>query len=155
MNILKSIAVWACFIPLAILNGGLREHVLTGIMGDLRSLAAIGVSLSGLILLATWLLLPRLVELTPNCAWPLGVHGLCLRCCLNLLSGWRRASPSRNWSRLIIRLQATCGFWFWPQQRCRPPSYALQKEKTAIVAACDYGYEILQRQTDFATLSHP
>lgn len=72
MNILKSIAVWACFIPLAILNGGLREHVLTGIMGDLRSLAASGVSLSGLILLATWLLLPRLVELTPKLCMAIG-----------------------------------------------------------------------------------
>ena len=35
-------------------------------------LAASGVSLSGLILLATWLLLPRLVELTPKLSMAIG-----------------------------------------------------------------------------------
>ena len=28
MNILKSLIIWFCFIPVAILNGGLREYVL-------------------------------------------------------------------------------------------------------------------------------
>ena len=34
MNILKSLIVWLCFIPVAILNGGLREYVLTKILGE-------------------------------------------------------------------------------------------------------------------------
>lgn len=34
MNILKSVLVWLCFIPVAILNGGLREHVLDRALGE-------------------------------------------------------------------------------------------------------------------------
>ena len=53
MNILKSLIIWICFIPAAILNGGLREYVLA---------PAFGQKLSGLIFLITWLMYPRLIK---------------------------------------------------------------------------------------------
>ena len=34
MNILKSLIIWICFIPAAILNGGLREYVLAPAIGS-------------------------------------------------------------------------------------------------------------------------
>ena len=34
MNILKSFIIWLCFIPVAILNGGLREYVLVEAIGE-------------------------------------------------------------------------------------------------------------------------
>ena len=34
MNILKSTIIWFCFIPVAILNGGLREYVLAKAIGE-------------------------------------------------------------------------------------------------------------------------
>lgn len=34
MNVLKSLPVWLCFIPVAILNGGLREYVLVEAIGE-------------------------------------------------------------------------------------------------------------------------
>ncbi len=62
MKILKSLLVWVCFIPAAILNGGLREHVLAGAVGEKWALPLSGIILSACIFLITWLLLPRAVK---------------------------------------------------------------------------------------------
>ena len=60
MKILKSILIWLCFIPVAILNGGLREHVLDGAIGEKWALPVSGIVLASCIFLITWLLLPRI-----------------------------------------------------------------------------------------------
>ena len=62
MKILKSLFVWVCFIPAAILNGGLREHVLAGAVGEKWALPLSGIILSACIFLITWFLLPRTVK---------------------------------------------------------------------------------------------
>ncbi|MBO8474441.1 MAG: hypothetical protein IAB91_04010 [Bacteroidetes bacterium] len=62
MKILKSLLVWVCFIPAAILNGGLREHVLVGAVGEKWALPLSGIILSACIFLITWFLLPRTVK---------------------------------------------------------------------------------------------
>ena len=68
MNILKSVLIWLCFIPVAILNGGLREHVLDRALGEKWALPVSGIVLSICIFLITWLLLPRIVRLSvKNC----------------------------------------------------------------------------------------
>ena len=68
MNILKSVLIWLCFIPVAILNGGLREHVLDKALGEKWALPVSGIVLSICIFLITWLLLPRIVRLSvKNC----------------------------------------------------------------------------------------
>ena len=59
---IKSFLVWLCFIPAAILNGGLREHVLAGAVGEQWALPLSGIILSACIFLITWLLLPRAVK---------------------------------------------------------------------------------------------
>lgn len=58
MRILKSLLVWLCLIPVAILNGGLREHLLCPLVGQSCALPLSGLSLSLLIFLVTWTLLP-------------------------------------------------------------------------------------------------
>ena len=62
MKILKSLLVWVCFIPVAILNGGLREYVLAGAVGEKWALPLSGIILSACIFLITWFLLPRTVK---------------------------------------------------------------------------------------------
>lgn len=62
MNILKSLPVWLCFIPVAILNGGLREYVLAKAIGAEWALPVSGITLSVCIFLITWLLLPRMIK---------------------------------------------------------------------------------------------
>lgn len=56
--------VWCCFIPAAILNGGLRQYVLEGCLGTYWALVTSGILLSLFILLITWLLLPCTGRLT-------------------------------------------------------------------------------------------
>lgn len=58
----KGFLVWVCFIPAAILNGGLREHVLARALGEKWALPLSGIILSACIFLITWLLLPRTVK---------------------------------------------------------------------------------------------
>ena len=62
MKILKSLLVWVCFIPVAILNGGLREHVLAGAVGEKCALPLSGIILSLCIFLLTLWLLPLAVK---------------------------------------------------------------------------------------------
>ncbi len=62
MRLLKSFIVWICFIPVAILNGGLREHVLVRLVGEAAALPVSGILLSVSIFLVSWLALPRLAK---------------------------------------------------------------------------------------------
>lgn len=62
MQILKSFIVWICFIPVAILNGGLREYVLVSLVGEETALPVSEILLSIFIFLITWLVLPRLAK---------------------------------------------------------------------------------------------
>lgn len=62
MNILKSLIIWFYFIPIAILNGGLREYVLVKTIGAEWALPVSGITLSVCIFLITWLLLPRMTK---------------------------------------------------------------------------------------------
>lgn len=64
INVLKSLFVWLCFIPAAILNGGFRQYVLSECMSNTCAMALSGVLLSLFILLISWLLLPHFVKLS-------------------------------------------------------------------------------------------
>ena len=74
MNILKSTIIWFCFIPVAILNGGLREYVLAKAIGEEWALPVSGIILSVCIFLITWLLLPRMIKaFTSKDGWLIGI----------------------------------------------------------------------------------
>ena len=74
MNILKSLIIWFCFIPVAILNGGLREYVLAKAIGEEWALPVSGITLSVWIFLITWLLLPRMIKaFTSKDGWLTGI----------------------------------------------------------------------------------
>ena len=62
MNVLNSLLIWLCFIPVATLNGGLREYVLAKTIGAEWALPVSGITLSVCIFLITWLLLPRIIK---------------------------------------------------------------------------------------------
>ena len=62
MNIMKSLIIWLCFIPVAILNGGLREYVLAKAITEEWALPVSGITLSVCIFLITWLLLPLVTK---------------------------------------------------------------------------------------------
>lgn len=61
MPILKSLLIWLFFIPVAIVNGGLREYVLNPLLGQ-WALPLSGILLSAFIFWITWGLFPRIGE---------------------------------------------------------------------------------------------
>lgn len=74
MNILKSLIIWLCFIPVAILNGGLREYLLAKAIGEEWALPVSGITLSVCIFLITWMLLPRMIKaFTSKNGWLIGI----------------------------------------------------------------------------------
>ena len=74
MNILKSLIIWLCFIPVAILNGGLREYILVKAISEKWALPVSGITLSVCIFLTTWLLLPRITRaVTIKDCWLIGI----------------------------------------------------------------------------------
>ena len=88
MSILKSLAVWFCFIPLAILNGGLREYVLVKAIGERWALPVSGMVLSVCIFLMTWLLLPRIMKVpTSKDCWLVGICWLLLTIVFEFAAG--------------------------------------------------------------------
>jgi len=52
---IKALAAWFLLLSLAILNGGLREHLLVPALGRMVALPVSGVLLSAAIFLVTWL----------------------------------------------------------------------------------------------------
>ena len=84
MKILKSLIIWICFIPAAILNGGLREYVLAPAFGQKWAL----IILSGLIFLITWLMYPRLIKNgTGKERWLIGIVWVLLTVIFEFTSG--------------------------------------------------------------------
>ena len=74
MNILKSLIIWLCFIPVAILNGGLREYILVKAIGVEWALPVSGITLSACIFSITCLLLPRIAQVRTSAeAWRIGL----------------------------------------------------------------------------------
>ena len=59
MNVIRSLLVWLCFIPVAILNGGLRQYVLVRWFGEVGANA-----LSGVLIGIVWMLLTIGFEFT-------------------------------------------------------------------------------------------
>ena len=60
---LQAIGIWILIIPIAILNGGLRENVLVK-LGDFTSQALSGIILSACIFLMAYWLLPKINKCT-------------------------------------------------------------------------------------------
>ena len=71
----KSLLIWMTIIPLAILNGGLRERVLAPLIGRL-ALPASGLLLCLLIFLVAYFLIPRLGKMNRKAYLGIGLAWL-------------------------------------------------------------------------------
>lgn len=87
MKYLKSILVWLCFIPSAILNGGFREYILERYIDTALANTISGVILCIIILIITWLLLPRLVVLNRKESYITGLIWMLLTVIFEFISG--------------------------------------------------------------------
>ena len=85
---MKSLIIWLCFIPVAILNGGLREYVLTKAIGEKWALPISGITLSVCIFLTTWLLLPLVTKaITSKDCWLVGICWAALTIAFEFIAG--------------------------------------------------------------------
>lgn len=87
----KSIFIWLSIIPLAILNAGLREKVLTPLIGAEYSLPISGITLIIFIFIVTFILLPKLGKGKPKVYWQIGFLWIMLtlifETCMGVLMG--------------------------------------------------------------------
>ncbi|MCL1625515.1 hypothetical protein [Bacteroides caecicola] len=87
MILLKSVLIWVCFIPVAILNGGLREYVLTPMFTAQWALPISGILLSVCIFFLTWILLPRIKNLSRGMCYRVGLFWVFLTILFELVCG--------------------------------------------------------------------
>jgi hypothetical protein len=66
------LAIWVTFLPLAILNGAVRERLLTPMLGKQLALPLSGILLSGLLLIVTYILFPFLKASSRQQCWLIG-----------------------------------------------------------------------------------
>jgi hypothetical protein len=95
----RSALAWLLILVLAILNGALRQALLIPRIGDRAGHIVSTLLLSGMILAATWLLLPWLRPLTARDAWTIGATWLVLTTAFEFLGGhYLFGTP---WPRLV------------------------------------------------------
>ena len=69
----KSILIWLSIIPLAILNGGFREIVLTPRLGENCAQPISGIILIFLLFIVSFIFIPRIGKGLPKTYWEIGV----------------------------------------------------------------------------------
>lgn len=107
MNVAKSLIIWICFIPVAILNGGLREYVWAKAIGEKWALPVSGLLLSSCIFLITWGLLPRITKSpTAKVCWGIGLCWLFLTIAFEFASGW---AGGNSFAELIAAYDPSTG----------------------------------------------
>jgi hypothetical protein len=74
----KSLFIWLAIIPLAILNGALREGVINPLTGVKYGLPLSGVSLCCIIFALCWFCIPRIGKGTAKTYWIIGLWWMIL-----------------------------------------------------------------------------
>jgi hypothetical protein len=69
----KSILIWLTIIPLAILNGALRQEILSPWLGETIARPLSGIILCLLIFIVSWILIPRIGKGKQKKYWQIGI----------------------------------------------------------------------------------
>lgn len=103
----KALCVWAAIIPLAILNGLVRQEVLVPAWGPVAGLAASGVLLSILIFIAAWLAAPWYGAAARRFGTWIGVFWLVLT--LGFEIGMAAGAQDKSWHDVARAFDPTTG----------------------------------------------
>ena len=98
-DLLKSFGIWTSFIPLAILNGLLREKCLAPIIGQRLALPLSGLTGASLFFCFTYLTLPWLGQLKLNQYRLIGLAWLVMTVLFEFLFG--RFVARKSWAELL------------------------------------------------------
>lgn len=102
----KSILIWLLIIPLAILNGALRDRVVAPLVGIKYALPISGITLCLLIFLISLLLIPRLGKGDKKTYWNIGILWLILTVIFELIMG---LSTGNTFEEMIKAYDVTTG----------------------------------------------
>lgn len=105
--ILKSLAIWAAFISIAVLNGIGRETCFVPLLGPRLALPLSGITGALLFFLLTWFTLPRIGPLRPALCWWIGLAWLTLTILFECLFG--RLVAGKSWTELLGAYDITGG----------------------------------------------
>lgn len=105
--ILKAITIWAVFIPIAILNGLLREKCLVPLLGQRLALPISGISCSMLFFLLAYITLPWLGPLKPGQYRLIGIAWLVMTVVFEFIFG--RLMAHKSWGELLQAYDPTSG----------------------------------------------
>ncbi len=105
--ILKTTTIWATFIPIAILNGLLREKCLVPLLGQRLALPLSGIFCSILFFLLTYSILPRLGPLKLVHYRLIGIAWLVMTVAFEFLFG--RLVARKPWGELLQAYDPTTG----------------------------------------------
>jgi hypothetical protein len=105
----KSLLIWLAIIPLAILNGGLREMVLNPLMGEKYGLPISAISLCLIVFVLCWFCIPRIGRGATKTYWVIGLWWMLLtvlfETCFGLLT-------DDTFAELVKAYDiTTCNFW--------------------------------------------
>jgi hypothetical protein len=104
---LKSAAIWAAFIPIAILNGILREKCLVPLLGKQLALPLSGITCALLFFLLVWTAVPWLGPLKPSRYRRIGLAWLGATVLFEFLFG--RLVARRSWGELLRGYDVSTG----------------------------------------------
>jgi len=110
--ILKIAAIWAAFIPIAILNGLLREKGLVPLLGQRLALPLSGVSCAIFFFLLTYITLPWLGQLRSGRYRLIGIAWLVMTVAFEFLFG--RLVARKSWGELLLAYDPTSGNLWLP-----------------------------------------
>jgi hypothetical protein len=105
--VLKCAAVWASFIPIAILNGLLREKCLVPLLGHRLALPLSGISGAVLFFLLAFFSLPWLGQLKPHHYRLMGMAWLAMTVLFEFLFG--RLVAHKSWGELLQAYDLSTG----------------------------------------------
>ena len=83
---LRALFIWLSIIPLAILNGGLRQEILTPLLGESLALLISGVVLCGIIFVIAFIFL-KVSDWSYKKCWLLGLIWMLLTICFETIIG--------------------------------------------------------------------
>ncbi len=105
--LLKSAVIWASFIPIATMNGLLREKCLAPLLGYRLALPLSGISGAALFFLLTWFSLPWFGPLNPSRCWQIGLAWLGMTLLFEFL--FSRLVTRKPWGELLQAYDITTG----------------------------------------------
>ncbi|MDR0311147.1 MAG: hypothetical protein LBJ21_06140 [Acidobacteriota bacterium] len=102
----KSILIWLSIIPLAILNGGLRETFLTPWLGESCAQPISGIILCFLIFIVSFVFIPRIGKGEAKTYWKIGLLWIVLTVVFETLLG---LAMGDNFGELLKAYDITTG----------------------------------------------